>query len=247
MGVLSRFIELVYPPRCIGCGEFLSAHAHDTGRESSSLCGRCFADLRKISPPLCPVCGRPFVSRSIESHVCGECAERPPFYESRSAPYLYEGALRKAIHHFKYQGKSGYAPFLGQLLADFALARVGKRQDSITVPVPLHPKRLRERGYNQSLLLAKPVSVALQIPLDYLSLVRKRWSPPQTGLGKRQRRKNVTKAFDVVNNERVKGKRVLLIDDVATTGHTLNECSRALRRAGCKSVSCLVLASTGSW
>ena len=113
------------------------------------------------------------------------------------------------------------------------------------MPVPLHLKRLRQRGFNQSLLLARHVADRLQCELDFLSLRRVRYTLPQTGLGKDERRKNVRGAFHLKDPEIVKGKTVLLVDDVATTGNTLNECSRVLKKAGCNEVFCLVLARAG--
>jgi ComF family protein len=114
------------------------------------------------------------------------------------------------------------------------------------MPVPLHPKRLRERGFNQSLLLAERVAAALNADLDFSSLKRIRYTQPQTELGSEERKKNVRKAFGVSEREAVKGRAVLLVDDVATTGSTLNECARTLKRAGCRHVFCLVLARTST-
>jgi ComF family protein len=151
----------------------------------------------------------------------------------------------EAIHQFKYGAKGFLADSLGPLLARFAEGRVKESYEYLTIPVPLHPRRLRERGFNQSLLLARHVAGKLNTELDFLSLRRVRYTLPQTGLGKEERRKNVRGAFQVRNPEAVKGKTVLLVDDVATTGNTLNECARVLIRSGCKKVFCLVLAKTG--
>jgi ComF family protein len=112
------------------------------------------------------------------------------------------------------------------------------------IPVPLHPKRLRERGFNQSLLLARNVASSLGTELDFLSLRRIRYTQPQTGLKSDERRKNVSRAFELKDRKCVKGRTVILVDDVATTGNTLNECARVLRRSGCARVFCLVLART---
>jgi len=116
--------------------------------------------------------------------------------------------------------------------------------DSLTVPVPLHIRRLRERGFNQSLLLAKVVATDLGTQLDYLSLVRIRHTRAQTGLRKEERRKNVKDAFSIIYPEIIKGKKILLVDDVFTTGYTLNECARTLKKSGAMVVICLTLART---
>jgi ComF family protein len=170
-----------------------------------------------------------------------------PFYEAAAAPYLYEGSLMTAIHHYKYGPKSSLASSLGPLLARFAEGWIKNSDGLLTMPVPLHPKRLRERGFNQSLLLARHVAGRLQSELDFLSLRRVRYTLPQTGLGKDERRKNVRGAFELREPEMVKGKTILLVDDVSTTGNTLNECARVLKKAGCKKVLCLVLARAGSF
>jgi ComF family protein len=150
-----------------------------------------------------------------------------------------------AIHQFKYGSKSYLSESLGPLFAQFAGSLFRKSDSLLTMPVPLHPKRLRERGFNQSLLLARHVAVQLDTDLDFLSLRRIKYTSPQTGLGKEERRKNVRNAFQLMHSEAVKGKTVLLVDDVATTGNTLNECARILKKSGSRDVFCLVLARAG--
>ncbi len=148
----------------------------------------------------------------------------------------------KAIHEFKYGGKSFLAKPLGLILSDYARTWLDGRQNLHIMPVPLHPRRVRERGYNQSLLLAEGIAKSLGAEIDFLSLRRTRYTKPQTELGSEERSRNVRRAFSVHNRDKVKGKSILLVDDVATTGSTLNECARVLRKAGCREVFCLVLA-----
>ena len=150
----------------------------------------------------------------------------------------------EAIHQLKYAGKSHLAKSLGLLLTSFAKKWLDKTDGSLMMPVPLHPKRLRERDFNQSLLLARYAASLLGAELDFLSLRRIRYTQPQTGLKSDERRKNVRKAFRVVDRELVKGRTILLVDDVATTGNTLNECARTLKRSGAKKIFCLTLART---
>jgi len=169
-----------------------------------------------------------------------------PFYEATGTPYLYEGTIMTAIHQFKYGEKSFLGAPLGALLARFAEGWVPYSTNHLTMPVPLHPKRLRERGFNQSLLLARHVARRLDTELDFLSLRRVRYTPSQMGLRKEERRKNVRGAFGLQKPEVVEGKTVLLVDDVATTGNTLSECARVLKKAGCDKVLCLVVARTGN-
>jgi ComF family protein len=150
----------------------------------------------------------------------------------------------EAIHQFKYAGKSHLAGSLGLLLTSFAKRWADGAHGYLMMPVPLHPRRLRERGFNQSLLLARYAAPLLDAELDFLSLRRIRYTQPQTGLKSEERRKNVRRAFHIVDRKVVKGRTILLVDDVTTTGNTLNECARTLKRAGSKKVLCLTLART---
>jgi ComF family protein len=167
-----------------------------------------------------------------------------PSYDSMRAPYLYAGPLMNAIQRLKYNSETHLASPLGGLLSRYARTLLPHPEEFVTVPVPLHKHRLRERGFNQGLLLAKVVASELGTPLDYLSLIRKRDTPSQTGLGRKQRRSNVANAFSVTSAAIFKGTRVLLVDDVLTTGYTLNECARTLKKSGALKVICLALART---
>jgi ComF family protein len=246
MNLFVRLIDIIYPPRCPICQNFVRNDDPDDKNTASPICRDCFYDLREIRSPLCPICGRPFVTGIETDHLCESCLRKRPYFDSVTAPYLFEGALMTAIHRFKYDSKRFLSDYLGPLLARFAESRLDKSDDLLTMPIPLHPKRLRERGFNQSLLLATHVARRLNTELDFLSLRRVRYTPPQTGLGKEERRKNVKSAFQVEDPKIVKGRRILLIDDVATTGNTLNECARILKRSGSGKVVCLVLARAGS-
>ncbi len=157
---------------------------------------------------------------------------------------VYEGGLAQAISRLKYHGATHLAKPLGKLLADyqdpdFSFARFGG-----ILPVPLSAKRLRERGFNQALLLARQVSRAHSIPLSYEALSRPRHTPPQTQLSGPEREKNVRGSFEVYQPEKVDGKHILLIDDVFTTGATARECAKVLLSAGAKQVDVLTLART---
>jgi ComF family protein len=246
MNLINRLINIIYPPRCLICSEFLNKDPQKNRDNTLSFCTTCLADFQKISSPLCSICGRPFAEGRDADHLCEDCLRKRPVYKAAGAPYVYDGPLMTAIHRFKYGGKSYLADSLGPLLSEFAKTWVNKPDGFLTVPVPLHKKRLRERGFNQSLLLAKHVAGELHTELDFLSLRRIRYTLPQTGLGREERRKNVRGAFMIENPGALKDKPILLVDDVATTGNTLNECSRVLKKAGCKDIFCLVLARTAS-
>jgi ComF family protein len=244
MKLFQPLIDLIYPPRCAICGEFLWKGRAKEDHEELLFCRPCFDGFSQITSPLCTVCGRPFVSRVGEDHACEDCLRKAPSCDMVRAPYLYEGGMMEAIHQFKYSGRSHLAHSLGPLLTSFVKTWLDRTADCVTMPVPLHPKRLRERGFNQSLLLARHVASRLGTGLDFLSLTRIRYTQPQTGLKSEERRRNVRKAFEVKDKEAVKGRSILLVDDVTTTGNTLNECARVLKRAGAEHVFGLVLART---
>jgi len=244
MSLLHRLIDLLYPPRCAVCRSFLPPGSHEDDDGYSGVCSSCFADFHLLSPPYCTVCGRPFVSKSGGCHICETCLRKRPAFYALGAPYLYEGSLQTVVHLFKYGGRSGLATFLGPLLASFARQWAPAEKVSLVMPVPLHPRRLRERGFNQSKLLAGYVAGVLGTRLDFRSLRRVKYTVPQTGLGKAERQKNVRKAFALKMSVQVSGRTVLVVDDVATTGNTLNECARVLLKGGAEKVLALVMART---
>lgn len=207
---LGRLLDLLFPPRCAGCGHW-----------DARLCQACLARLEPILPPFCQRCGEPRRAPG----VCGACRVRPPAFDRAWTAYRYAEPLRTAIHRFKYGGERGFAGLLGQLLAD-AVHTAGLDCDLI-VPVPLHRTRQRRRGYNQSALLAQAVAMSTG-RLVAEGLVRLRPTPPQVGRSLEERRRNVAGAF-AWSGPPIAGRRVLLIDDVCTTGATLDACAQALR------------------
>jgi ComF family protein len=236
--IFNRFIDIIYPPRCHICQDFFGKHKPG----NQLICNTCLAEFAEITSPLCPICSRTFHSLDDEDHWCEECLRKRPRYDAMGAPYKYEGKIMDAIHQLKYGGKTYLVRSLGPLLASFAARWLDGTQDFLMMPVPLHSKKLRERGFNQSLLLAKAIRPLLGLEIDFLSLRRIKYTQPQTGLRKEQRRKNVRRAFGLGSHANLKGRTVLLIDDVATTTSTLNECARVLKKGGCDKVFCLVLA-----
>lgn len=236
-------MDIIYPPRCPICGVFLLKDGSDYGEIGVGICRTCHADFCMVASPLCSLCGTPFISEAAGDHICGACLLKRPFFETTRAAYLFQGAVRDAIHQLKYGLNSSLALPLGSILSEFAAIQADDYMAlSLIMPVPLHPKRLRERGFNQSLLLARHVAEKLHTELDFLSLRRIRYTAPQTSLGRRERPKNVKGAFQIRDPDVVKGRTILLVDDITTTGNTLNECARTLKRAGSGDVHCLVLA-----
>jgi ComF family protein len=222
--VKAGLLDLLFPPRCVGCravGEW--------------LCPRCRAQIEFIQPPICPRCGRP----TRHPHLCAVCRRAPLSLDGIRAVAYFEGVLREAIHCFKYENLQALASPLGQFLVEYLIHH--SLSAEVVVPVPLHPKRLVERGYNQSALLARQLAQQVHLPLVENSLQRVKETAPQVGLNAQERRENVRHAFRCVD-ERLKGRRVLLIDDVCTTGATLEACGIALREQAVRSVWGLLLA-----
>ena len=226
-GLFRKTLDAVLPIDCAGCGERL------WGDPIPFFCERCWDSIRPILGPKCPRCSIPFPSpfalTHSPSHQCGTCRTRSPAFTQAWTLYPYQSPLKEAIGLFKYQGKYP----LAYPLADLILTALHPLPSiDWILPIPLHPARLKEREYNQSLLLAHRMSQHLGIPLDRTSLVRIRPTTPQTSLRRKDRLKNLRRCFALTHRHRITGKNVLLVDDVLTTGTTANECAKTLRKAG---------------
>jgi ComF family protein len=218
----------VLPLRCLLCG--------DRGAGGRDLCSGCERDLA-INTACCPRCALPL---DAPAPLCGECIEREPPFAAAWAPFRYEHPLDLLESRFKFRGDLAAGRVLASLLIERAVDEELGLPDAI-VPVPLHVSRLRERGYNQALELAKPLARVLGVPLRVDLLRRVRATIAQTGLDAAARRRNLRDAF-AISNEQAIPAHVALLDDVMTTGTTLRECSRVLRRAGVQRVEVWALA-----
>ena len=221
----NALLDLVLPPCCAGCGH-----------SGSLWCATCNSRVQVVHDPVCSRCGRPL--RSPED-LCPQCRHSPHEIDGIRSVVVFEGSLRQAIHHLKYTGRSSLAEPLGSFLS--AYWRACPLPADLIVPVPLHAARWRERGYNQSTLLATQLSRASGLPLIEAALIRIRATAPQITLNAAEREANVSGAFEA-HADLVHGRRVLLVDDVCTTGATLAACSQALKQAGATSVWALTLA-----
>jgi len=230
-----RFLlDLLFPPLCHVCNAFIP----DAGE--LLICPDCLQKMTFITPPLCPTCGVPFATEGDSGHLCGPCITDPPDYFTRSAT-LYAGPVQELIHRFKYGTKVHLCQPLG-LIARRAVAEFPDEIPDVVVPVPLHRKRLRQRGFNQSQLLGKVLAKGWRLPMSVGNLRRVRWTEPQTGLDAGDRASNVTGAFAVSKPELLRGRRVLLVDDVLTTGSTMRACVDALKEAEVASVLAVTVA-----
>lgn len=218
-------LDLLFPPHCVGCH-----------RPGTWLCPECREKIEFITEPVCPRCGRPVTQPGRLCPICRRM--NPPIDGIRSAAY-FEGVLREGIHHFKYRGIRALARPLGQLMSErWSFYHI---PGEVLIPVPLHPSRLAERGYNQAMLLARELGATLDLPVETGSLVRVRATASQVTLDAAARRENVRDAFRCLDDQ-VAGRQVVLVDDVCTTGATLSACSIALQEAGADSVWAYTLA-----
>jgi ComF family protein len=238
MAVLTRLYhslrELCFPSVCLLCRQGLPAFSR------VQLCPGCRARIRLIAEPLCRTCGVEFAG-SGASHYCGECLRKPPHFSRARAVFRYDEESAELVHAFKYQGKTvGRATFLA--LAREAGPLTDLDQPELIVPVPLHRSRLRERGFNQALVLARFLFPEQGKKIVPDLLVRTKNTHPQVSLSGQERRRNLKGAFAVQRPERLEGRLVLLVDDVYTTGTTLNECAKVLKAQGAAEVQALTLA-----
>jgi ComF family protein len=211
---------------CLLCG---------SGSHNGICCAACAADLPRLTPACCPVCALP----TLGGNICGECLRQPPAFDHTVAAFSYDFPLDKLIQALKFHEHL----VLVNLLADSIAGRVTTRPDRL-VALPLHPARLRERGYNQSLLLASRISRQLGIPLLVHACQRVRNTPPQSSLPWKERDKNMRQAFTCSADADVRGKHIAIVDDVMTTGASIGELARALKQAGAGEVSAWVVART---
>ncbi len=220
----------VFPSACRFCGVPLARISR------MPVCDACLSNIRPLQDAFCAICGQILLAAGSAEGRCGECLRREPPYARAVAYGSYSGALRDLIHLLKYERVRPAAGVLGRMLAETAavlVADFGKSRP-VVVPVPLHPSKERQRGFNQSELIARAAVKILdaRLPLNRGALIRRRATGSQTGLSRPQRRLNLRGAFEVVRPADIAGRDVLLVDDVFTTGTTVSECTRVLRRAG---------------
>lgn len=264
--------QALFPTKCYVCRSFFDHLASDTPSRSPStngvdeplelsalfaklmrpfLCPACIGNFLAVQSPICPQCGVMFAGREGADHVCGACLKRPrKFTRARSAG-LYDGCLLSLIHAFKYHGRTELARPLGSLLYGLYRRHWADQTVDLIIPVPLHPRKQRRRGFNQAYQLTAgwgrhfdrqsgmtPVAIQADI------LRRVRWTAPQTGLGRQARHRNIKDAFAIHEKALVGNRWVLLVDDVFTTGATAGECARVLLAGGARQVDVLTLART---
>ncbi len=224
-----KVVDLALPPRCPGCGA-ITAEPH-------SFCMTCWGALRFLGRPCCEMCALPFAHEEGEGALCGGCMKRPPRFDRMRAAVAYGEIARKVVLRLKYGGRPGVA----ETVARFMARHVDAAAAPVLVPVPLHRWRIWRRGYNQSALIARALARrhGLEVQLDLIERVKP--TPPLKAMSPRQREETVRGAFRIADGRReaLRGRHVLLIDDVYTSGATVSACARLLKRAGAARVDVL--------
>lgn len=241
--MLHYLVNFFYPPRCAACDVRVGSGA------VRRLCAACHASIERMPEPLCDVCGIPITREGAgDAEWCANCRKSPPHFTRARAVARYRhdagdddrGVVPSIIRRHKYGLDQSLTHALAECLGDEL--PLGDADYDVVIPVPLHIGRLRWRGFNQAAMLAVAVAGRLRRPLDLSTLVRTRATPPQTRQNRTERSKNLNRAFAVRRPTRVANRRILLIDDVMTTGATADECARTLIAAGARRVDVLTLA-----
>jgi ComF family protein len=226
-------LDLVLPPRCPSCREIVTS--------DGSFCVACWARLDFLTAPLCACCGLPFAYAAADGALCGACLADPPAFDRARAAVRYDDASSGLVLALKYADRTQLARPMARLMA-----RAVPAADSslVVVPVPLHPRRLRQRLFNQAVLLARPLARHWRATLLPDALERRRDTPPTRGLSRAARLRNVAGAIALSPRAagRLAGRDVLLVDDVMTTGATVDACARQLRRAGARNIDVVTFA-----
>jgi competence protein ComFC len=227
-------INLIYPPKCVVCNSSLPAEESN----NEYLCSGCFGKIKFVIHPICEKCGR--LSNSL---ICSKCNKKPKLFFNRAFHVaVYDGVFKELIHLFKYSKNDYLDRFLAGFLAETILKNQFLKESDFIVPVPLHWQEKWRRGYNQTELLACEVSKKTRMPVLSNRLVKHRKIFSQTMLSGKERLKNVKGAFKVKNSAILRNKKILLVDDVFTTGATVNECARQLQKAKVKQINIITLA-----
>jgi ComF family protein len=220
-------LDFIFPRECVGCG-----------REGFWICPKCQKKIIRLKYLYCPKCK----TKTKNGQFCKNCRQDFALKGIIIAAYFQSGPLREAIHIYKYEGVFGELEnYLGRLLIK-RLKNNLPSGDKVIIPIPLHFKKKIKRGFNQAEHLAKIISREFSLPLETRVLKRKKETDPQVGLKKKSRQKNIEGAFKITSSAKIKNKTVLLVDDVATTGLTLDEAAKILRRAGAKEIWGVVIA-----
>ncbi|MEN7972768.1 MAG: ComF family protein [Verrucomicrobiota bacterium] len=228
-------LDLLYPRRCLGCGV-------SSPETFQYICWDCWSDAARVEAPFCDLCGDPVAGAVDHGFICYSCsAEKPSFDAARSA-CRYDGVVGEALRQLKYEKALWVAPDMAELLHNCLDAEYSEYSFDLIVPVPLHHVRRRERGYNQSATLAHELGRRMECQVLPGALKRIRPTATQTNLTAKERLSNVVGAFEYKKESWLNDRRILLVDDVMTTGATVNVCAKTLKRGGATSVHVITVA-----
>lgn len=231
--IIQDILSLIYPPRCQMCGKSLPVF------DRRVLCEICYNNIKLNTGPFCKRCGKFY---SYEDCICESCKVGTYYFDRSYSACVYDGVIRECIHNFKYNGGLSLERLFKNLMIEFAEKHIDMRRYNWLIPVPLHRVKYKERTFNQSAILAAYLSKRFKIAMLKNNLLRTRLGKPQMMLPKNKRLEGIKDSFKIKNPSLLKDKSVLLIDDVFTTGATVNECSKVLKAAGASSVEVLTLA-----
>lgn len=233
-GLLAEGLDLLFPQSCIFC----------EGERNGSgpfLCSLCREEIHFIDSPICNRCGQPAeiaYNYPHENFECAKCRKKKPWFDQARSLGTYDSVLRQLIHHFKYNNQPGIMEEISLLMERYFNGTKENYYGFHVLPVPLHVNKIRERGFDQSYLIARGVAELLDLPVADHWMKRIKETVPQASLKRNERNENVRNAFQLMEPEQVRGKNILLVDDVFTTGMTTNEVSRTLKK--CKAERVLV-------
>lgn len=233
--ILKGLINLFYPPQCAACNKPIDS------QDSIALCKECLNKIKRNDPPFCTRCGK-HLYISIEPPVCSYCKEGRIYFDRAYSIFLYEGLIKELIHKLKYNKKLSIAKTLSNLAIDFINYNLNMTEVDYIIPVPLHRKRSLEREFNQSYLIAKDISTTFEKPILKNKLIRLKPTTSQTALSRNARFENLRGAFVAKDKKIFLDRCILLVDDVFTTGATINEASRVLKECNAKEVIAITIA-----
>ncbi|HCT92028.1 MAG TPA: hypothetical protein DF613_11720 [Lachnospiraceae bacterium] len=221
MYIVKQVIDALYPPACPLCGKLLE--------KGETMCVRCRSRLQVVAEPRCMCCGRPLPDQGQE--YCPDCASMHHWFDQGAGVFPYQSAVRRMVMDLKFRGKTANARLLGRWMAAYVKPEIALWRPDVLVPVPLHSRKLRKRGYNQARLLAESVGKILDIPVDAAMVRRKGSTEAQMHLGRLARQRNLEQAFAMGKNRVAEGN-ILLVDDIYTTGSTADAVARVLKENG---------------
>lgn len=229
-----HIIDYLLPKRCFSCAELT--------QDANSFCANCWKEFNFINSPFCKRCGREFALDLAEDQECLKCISHSPHFDKARSLFKFDEYSKNIIHAFKYYDKT----ILAKSFAEMMVARYHNDiiQNDIIVPVPMHRLKRLFRMYNPAQILAQELHQIINLPIEMNVLVKTKWTKPQTTLSRKARLKNINGSIRIENIEKIKGKKVILIDDVITTSTTIDLCAKLLKKAGAKEVIALSIAVT---